>query len=189
MSARPARKAAALGGVALIALCFLASALIRLGDVGMALAQDAVAALPAAAAGCEPSDPDGLLDAIRAREAQLEAEAARIAERQQSLNVAEAKLAEQLAAFETARAGLEATLALAEDAAENDIARMTAVYERMKPGDAARIVGRMDISFASGLVARMKPESAAEVLTAMEPDAAYAITLTIASRNARAPTE
>jgi flagellar motility protein MotE (MotC chaperone) len=59
----------------------------------------------------------------------------------------------------------------------------------MKPEDAARILSRMDIAFASGLVARMKPEIAAEVLTKMEADSAYAITVTIASRNARVPTE
>jgi flagellar motility protein MotE (MotC chaperone) len=189
MVARPPRQAAAIGGVALIAFCFAASALLRLGDFGMALAQDAVGALPAGVAGCEPADPDGLLAAIRTREAQLAAEADRIAERQQTLHVAETKLAEQLASFEAARAGLEATLALAEDAAENDIARLTTVYERMKPEEAARILGRMDIAFASGLVARMKPEIAAEVLTRMESDSAYAITLTIASRHARVPVE
>ena len=102
-------------------------------------------------------------------------------------SVAEAKLAEQLAAFETAQKNLEATLAMADQAAEKDIARMTTVYENMKPEDAAKIFERMDVSFAAGLLARMRPDLAAEVLTGMSADAAYALTLTIASRNAGVP--
>jgi flagellar motility protein MotE (MotC chaperone) len=47
----------------------------------------------------------------------------------------------------------------------------------------------MDVNFAAGLIARMRPELAAAVLTDMEADAAYAVTLTIASRNAGVPTE
>jgi flagellar motility protein MotE (MotC chaperone) len=183
------RNGAALGGVALIAICFLASAGLRLGGVGFALAQEALDGPGAAEAGCMPAAPEELLAAIRAREAQLERDAERLAERRQTLNVAEAKLAEQLAAFEEARAGLEETLAIADGAAERDIARMTAVYEHMKPEDAARIFERMELSFASGLLVRMNPESAAQVLTGMEADRAYAITLMIASRNALAPTE
>lgn len=182
-----ARGRTLLGGVGLIALCFLASAALRVGEIGIALAGEPGRAATAPA--CEPPDPDGLLAAIREREQQLEQEAARLAERGQTLAVAEAKLAEQIEAFETARAQLEETLTIADSAAERDIAQMTAVYERMKPQEAAAIVERMDIQFAAGLLARMKPEIAAQILTSMNADTAYAITLTVASRNARAPTD
>jgi flagellar motility protein MotE (MotC chaperone) len=185
----PRRNGAAIGGVALIAICFLTSAGLRLGGVGYALAQGTLDGPAAVDAGCSPAAPEELLAAIRERELQLERDAERLAERRQTLNVAEAKLAEQLAAFEEAQAGLEETLALADGAAERDIAQMTAVYERMKPEDAARIVERMELSFASGLLVRMNPDSAAQVLTGMDADRAYAITLMIASRNARAPVD
>ncbi|MBA3325795.1 MAG: hypothetical protein H0T41_11235 [Rhodobacteraceae bacterium] len=178
----------ALGGVGLIVLCFLGSAGLRAIDSGAAIAQE-IGGLGEDAAQAGAAEADGMLAAIRDREAQLEAEAARLADRAQTLNVAEAKLAEQLAAFEVAQRQLEETLALADNAAERDIERMTAVYESMKPADAARIFGRMDVGFASGLLARLRPEVAAAVLTGMEADAAYAITLTIAGRNANVPTE
>ena len=103
--------------------------------------------------------------------------------------VAEAKLKEQLAAFETAQENLARTLALADEAAEKDIARMTTVYEAMKPAEAAQIFERMDVAFAAGLLARMRPDAAARVLTGMSPEAAYAVTLTIASRNHGVPVE
>lgn len=171
----------ALGGVGLIVLCFLGSAALRLTDGGWALAQG-MGEPPANSA-----DPDALLTAIQAREAQLDAEEKRLADRQQTLRVAEAKLKEQLEAFEIAQQNLQRTLALADEAAERDLARMTTVYENMKPAEAARIFERMDVSFAAGLLARMRPDLAAEVLTGMNADAAYAVTLTIASRNAAVP--
>lgn len=179
----------ALSGVGLIVLCFVGSAALRAIESGSAIAEEIGALGADGPTPAETAEAEGLLAAIRAREAALDAEAKRLADRQQTLNVAEAKLAEQLAAFETAQSQLEDTLALADNAAERDIERMTAVYESMKPADAARIFGRMDVGFASGLLARLRPEVAAAVLTGMEADAAYAITLTIASRNANVPTQ
>jgi flagellar motility protein MotE (MotC chaperone) len=138
-------------------------------------------------AGAEAESGDLLLSAIRERETQLRQEELRLAELGRTLQVSEAKLAEQLAAFEIAQRNLEETLAMADGAAERDIAAMTSVYENMEPKDAARIVERMDVGFAAGLLARMRPEVAADVLTGMDADAAYAITLTITSRNAAVP--
>ena len=178
-----------LSGMGLIVCCFLGSAALRLTDGGWALAQglgEAASRIEAAAPG---ADKDALLAAIRQREAQLAAEEKRLADRKQTLGVAEAKLGEQLAAFEKARANLEKTLAMADQAAERDLARMTTVYENMKPQEAAEIFETMDVGFAAGLLARMRPDVAALVLTGMKPETAYAVTLTIASRNAAVPTE
>jgi flagellar motility protein MotE (MotC chaperone) len=179
----------ALGGAGLIVFCFFASAALRLSDDGFALAQGI--------AGTAAQDPDGaggagspaLLAALQERQKQLDAEEARLADRKQSLGVAEKKLDEQLAAFDKAQKNLEKTLAMADQAAEKDIARMTAVYENMKPADAARIFEKMDVNFAAGLLARMRPDVAAKVLTDMQAETAYAVTLTIASRNHAVPTE
>jgi flagellar motility protein MotE (MotC chaperone) len=148
-----------LSGMGLVVLCFFASAALRLTGDGWALAQGMGAAAPATA----DAGKDQLLEAIRQREAQL-------------------------AAFEKAQANLEATLSLADQAAEKDLARMTTVYENMKPAEAAKIFETMDTRFAAGLLARMRPDVAAQVLTGMKPETAYAVTLTIASRNARVPT-
>ena len=139
--------------------------------------------------GPAPADTDAMLAAIREREAQLDAEVARLADRRQTLSVAEASSPSSSPPSRQAQKNLEATLAMADQAAEHDIARMTTVYENMKPDDAAKIFERMDVAFAAGLLARMRPELAAEVLTGMNADAAYAVTLTIASRNAAVPTE
>ena len=181
----------ALGGAGLIVFCFFASAVLRLSDDGFALAQGLGGApIPASSEGAAGgADSAALLTALQEREKQLDAEEGRLADRRQSLSVAEAKLGEQLAAFDKAQKNLEKTLAMADQAAEKDIARMTAVYENMKPADAARIFEKMDVNFAAGLLARMRPDVAAKVLTGMKAENAYAVTLTIASRNHAVPTQ
>ena len=175
-------------GIGLIVLCFFGSAALRLSDDNWALAQG-IGEATAGEAASSPETGEALLAAIREREAQLAAEEQRLADRRQTLDVAEAKLAEQLAAFDRAQSNLERTLAMADQAAEKDIARMTTVYEAMKPTEAARIFEKMDVDFAAGLLARMQPEAAADVLTGMSPETAYAVTLTIASRNHGVPVE
>lgn len=179
-SARPI-----LSGMGLVIACFFGSAVLRLSESGWALAQDV------AETGAETPGPDKdkLLEAIRLREQQLADEEKRLADRKQTLGVAEQKLQEQLAAFDKAQKGLEKTLALADEAAERDLARMTTVYENMKPVEAAKIFETMDVGFAAGLLARIRPDVAAQILTGMKPEQAYAVTLKIASRNAGVPTK
>ncbi|MFO1207859.1 MAG: hypothetical protein U1E40_01395 [Amaricoccus sp.] len=178
----------ALGGAGLIVFCFVASAVLRLSDDGFALAQGLAGSAAPAPDAPSGADSAALMTALQERQKQLDAEEARLADRKQSLSVAEAKLDEQLAAFDKAQKNLEKTLALADGAAEKDIERMTTVYENMKPADAARIFEKMDVNFAAGLLARMRPDVAAKVLTGMNAENAYAVTLTIASRNHAVPT-
>ncbi len=187
MSKRPTLPT--VSGLSLIVMCFFGSAVLRMSDNGLALAEEIQKAVSETESPPPPDEASGLMKALKDREAQLDAEAKRQADRAQTLNVAEAKLAEQLAAFAKAQKQLEATLASADKAAEKDIDRMTAVYESMKPAEAARIIEKMDVAFASGLLSRMRPEMTAQVMSAMDPEIAYAVTLTIASRNSRVPTK
>ncbi|SFI13563.1 MotE family protein [Albimonas pacifica] len=191
---RGARRAP--GALLLLGLCFLGSAGLRLLDPEGALAKEAAATLSgggaqtAAADPCTPGgDPAGLLAALKQRETQLDARAAEIADRERLLQVAEAKYKEQLEALRTAEERLAATLAVADEAAEQDIERLTAVYENMNPKNAARIFESMDVTFAAGFLARMRKDTAAKIMGGMSAERAYAISAVIAGRNARAPRE
>ena len=81
---------------------------------------------------------------------------------------------------------LKATLALADGAAEADIERLTAVYQAMKPKDAAALFETMAPEFAAGFLGRMPPEAAAAILSGMSPEAAYGVSVIVAGRNAGA---
>ncbi|MCF6319595.1 MAG: hypothetical protein L3J83_10030, partial [Proteobacteria bacterium] len=159
----------------MIIFCFLASVLVRVAASAPALAQEmSVAgnnepatpmqsgpALANMSGTCEPLDePSVLLAALSSRQDQIASREAYLDGREQVLKVAEARIAEQLLALRGAEERLAATLAQANDAAENDVAQLTEVYERMKPADAAGIFETMDIQFAAGFFARMRPDAA-----------------------------
>jgi flagellar motility protein MotE (MotC chaperone) len=177
----------------LVTVCFAGSAVARLADPEGAIAREtrplgATAAVSSEEA-AECPDPSGLLAAIREREQELDRRAARMADRARILEVAEAKYEEQTAALKEAERKLAETLAIAETAAESDLDRMVAVYQSMKPKEAARIFETMDVTFAAGFLARMREDAAARILGGMTPERAYAVSAVIAGRNAAAPRE
>ncbi|QDL94760.1 hypothetical protein FDP22_23085 (plasmid) [Paroceanicella profunda] len=193
---RPRRQAAP-RALMLVAVCFGGSLALRLTEHGEVIAaelsghgEETVAGAPAVTPGCSP-DPgaNDLLAAIRDREAQLEARESELAGREQMLSVARAKIEEQIASLEDAERRLADTLSIADKAAEQDVARLVSVYETMNPKAAAQIFATMDVSFAAGFLTRMRPESAAAILAGIDADRAYAISATMAGRNARAPTQ
>ena len=81
------------------------------------------------------------------------------------------------------------TISVADSAAEEDLSQLTAVYENMKPADAAALFETMEPDFSAGFVGRMRPEVAAAIMALLAPETAYAISAILAGRNANAPTQ
>ncbi len=188
---RPARlRRPARGSLFLIAVLFAASGAIRFGDgLGLSLARAAGAdpsAEPQPVPGCAPL-PTELAAALSEREARVLAQEAALADRAAALDLADAVLAGRLEDLKQAETELRATLALADGAAEADLARLTTVYETMKPREAALLFSAMEAQFAAGFLGRMRPEAAAAILTGMAPDKAYAVSAILAGRNAGVP--
>lgn len=180
-----------LGTLPLLAIFLIASALVRLsGGPWMAMALNA-AEKPKAEAGA-PAAPSvavpEVLEALRRREEAVAREEARLNRRMEEVSAAEAQMRETLAALEAAEARLAATIAAADGAAENDLSQLTAVYETMKPKEAAPLFEAMDPAFAAGFLGRMRPDAAARILAGLTPETAYAISVILASRNSGAPT-
>ncbi|WP_299684852.1 hypothetical protein [uncultured Tateyamaria sp.] len=129
----------------------------------------------------------GLLTALQDREAAVAEQEAQLEMRAKSLDVAQQEIERRIQALEAAEQRLSATLALADSAAEDDLARLTTVYENMKPKQAAALFQAMEPEFAAGFLARMKPDSAASIMAGLEPQNAYSISAILAGRNASAP--
>lgn len=179
------------GTLSAIMLLFAASASIRFGDgLGLAIARAAETVPEEASAqgaqDCGPA-PVALAAALSEREARALALEISLADRAAALDQAEKLLEGRLEAIEQAEKDLRATLALADGAAEADLARLTTVYERMKPRDAAPLFDAMDPGFAAGFLGRMRPDAAGAVLAGMQSDRAWAVSAILAGRNARAP--
>jgi flagellar motility protein MotE (MotC chaperone) len=178
-----------------IAGLLVASAMVRIvGTAGPAMAVGADDPMEvvgeAEAMSCGPEDtPEGLILALQDREARVVAREAQIADRLQAMAVAEAEIEEKLAEMAAAEESLAALLSLANSASEDDLNRLTAVYENMKPQDAAALFEEMEPAFSAGFMGRMRPEAAAAIMTNLEPQTAYLISIVLAGRNANAPTE
>lgn len=175
-------------GTAFLGAAFLygglgtASAIAEVSDTKPTVAQET--------AHCVGSDtPAELAAALRAKAAELDERSNALDQRQAELDGAAGELRAQLEALEQAEASLAATLTLSERAAEDDLSRLTAVYEAMKPADAATLFSEMAPDFAAGFLARMSPSAAAGVLSGLEADQAYAISAFLAGRNANAHKE
>lgn len=191
---RPARKARPARSVLLIiALLLMGSALLRAGiGAGQALANDSQTenAAPADQEHCDlPEDFEALLAALQSREQLIHSRENQIRARMQALAVADREIEEKLARLSEAEEWLRGTLALADTAAEDDIARLVAVYEAMKPKDAAILFEEMAPDFAAGFLGRMRPEAAAGVMSGLSPQAAYSLSVILAGRNASVPQE
>lgn len=185
-------KRAGRGALVILALFLASSGALRLGGIaGQALANantESEAAPEPTAAEC-PAPPAPLLQALNTREAQILAQEAAAADRMAALALAEAAISRRMDELSAAEASLKEVLAIADGAAEQDLARLTAVYEAMKPTDAAALFDAMAPEFAAGFLGRMQPASAAAVMAGMPPEKAYSISALIAGRNAMAPKE
>lgn len=185
------------GSIALIAGLLFASAALRIGvGAGQAVAtespfeeENAAAESQTVAVGetADLAEYGELLAAFQQREAELLEKERQLDVRKKALSVAGTEIERRMTALETAESNLRDMLALASTAAEDDLARLTAVYENMKPKDAAKLFEEMEPAFAAGFLGRMKPAAAAGIMAGLSPEAAYTVSVILAGRNADVP--
>ncbi len=128
-----------------------------------------------------------LFSALRERESELQSRADAVADREAELQILERRLEERIQVLAQTKNELEELVAQTEMANAEDIERLVRMYQAMKPKEAGEIFNAMEESFAAGFLAQMRPDAAALILANMEAEKAYAVSLIIAGRNARAP--
>lgn len=134
---------------------------------------------------CEQPEHIGeLLGHIRARQERLLEQDREITDRMAALRIAEAELETIMNAVTAAEQKLQSSLSLASRAMDDDLSSLIAVYESMKPKDAALLFESMPAEFAAGFLAQMRPEIAAEIMAGLRAEQAYGISVVIAGRNA-----
>lgn len=177
------------GALAIMALFLASSGALRIGaEVGAAFANsEATPTSPAPAPSTCTERPAAVAKALSEREGAVSAREVAVSDKEAAMALANEIIDQRLAEMAAAEAELKKTLKLADGAAEADLTRLTAVYEAMKPKEAAKIFGSMAPEFAAGFLNRMAPEAAAAVLAGMDPEQAYSISVLIAGRNALVP--
>lgn len=180
------RRLSVLGTIALLLAVSGALRVVSMADMARAFGNEDNQ-LPTSAEATPEADTPTLLDAFRLREERVAERESLLAERETALARAANEIEERLAALTEAEDSLAAMIALANSAATDDLMRLTAVYENMRPQDAAALFENMDASFAAGFLGMMDPALAAAVMGRLTPETAYSISTVIAGRNVSAP--
>lgn len=185
------------GALALLSVCFVASALLRAGDVWADLSAESLAREmtdrragleEAATAHAERLAPEIVagtraLREIEKREAALSAREAAVDARLKALEAAERRIALRFEQLKAARAELEEAVEGARGASARDVRHLAETYARMKPREAGALFNAMEPAFAAGFLAEMTPDAAAAVMASMDTTRAYAVSVLLASRN------
>lgn len=159
------------------------------GLVSPAVASTPTPASPPARAE-PPPPPDALaeravLEALRARRAEIDAREVALGQREMLIAAAERRLADRLDELGALRQRLEAESRQRDDRTEQGWRQMVRLYENMRPRDAAGIFDELDMPVLLQVVDRMREAKAAPVLAAMRPERARLVTTELARHRAR----
>lgn len=196
LAKKPSARRNGRGSLVLIISLLFCSAALRIGiGAGQAVATESPFAAETSSRerASVSNDPEDLskygemLEAFQLREKNLKEKEERLELRFKALAVADEEIDRRLAALRDAEETLSNMLAIASTAAEDDLARLTSVYENMKPKDAAALFEEMEPAFAAGFLGRMKPAAAAGVMAGLTPGTAYSVSVLLAGRNAEVP--
>lgn len=177
------------GALHALAGLLILSAVVRIAIAGEALAEGADTPEEPAMIAETATGNEAIVEAFRARELRLKEREDRLQDRMRALALAEREASERIVQLEEAEASLRALLEQVDVAAETDVDRLVAVYENMKPKEAASLFDQMPPSFAAGFLALLTPQTAGQILALVEPEKAYSISVVLAGRNADLPNE
>jgi flagellar motility protein MotE (MotC chaperone) len=161
------------------------------GDAAPAVSTTAAGDHPAtAAATTEPFDPLTLtrpelevLQQLAKRRDELATRERELKDREQLLQATEQRLAAQVKQLQQLKAELEGMNEQHKSGADANVRRLVAIYEAMKPDEAARIFDTMDASVLLDVAGRMAERRLAPVLAQMTPARAQALTIAMANQS------
>ncbi|WP_265501944.1 MotE family protein [Paracoccus beibuensis] len=128
-----------------------------------------------------------LAEELRDRALRIERYMQDIDTRKQELATAEATLRERLQELRAQKDSLGATTAGDTQAVRTDIDRLIAVYDQMKPAEAAAVLTNLPADFAAEILMRVQPETGARIIAAVEPRQAALLTAQMGARSVRTP--
>ena len=158
------------------------------GEGGAAEGEGAVAAAePAGGATLNPNSPFtaaelDMLQNLAFRREELDARDAELSLRANLLAVTETRIKERTAELRAVEATIQSLLITYDEQEEAQLQSVVAIYEAMKPKDAAKIFNELDMLILIELAERMRERLIAPILADMDPTAANALTVELATR-------
>lgn len=123
-----------------------------------------------------------LLQDLSKRRKELDAREQAVIQKEGLLTAAEDRIEKKIVELEKVRAEIEALVKTYDEQEEEEIKGLVAIYEKMKPKDAARIFDELDMDILLRVFDRMKASKSAPVLANMRPQKAKEVTSRIAER-------
>ena len=139
------------------------------------------AAILAKEAGISPTELR-VLQSLGERRGQLDSREQAIDTQSKLLSAAELKLDAKIKALTALKAELQGLVTTAGTQQKEEANRLVAVYEKMKPKDAAPIMASLDDKVRLPVAAQMKPQILASILANMPPAEAKKLTEKLAER-------
>lgn len=128
-----------------------------------------------------------LAETLRERALRIERYMETIDEKKAELATAEESLRARLSELQAHKNNVQATRRNQTDAVRTDIDRLVAVYDRMKPVEAAAILTNLPADFAAEILVRVQPETGARIIAAVEPRQAALLTAQMGARSVHKP--
>ena len=126
------------------------------------------------------------LQNLQSRRGQLDDREKTLDTQIQLLAAAETKLDARLASMNAVKAQIQGLLGQADQQQQADVDRLTSVYQKMKPADAAAVMATLDDKVRIPVAAKMKDSNLAAILAKMPTVEAKKLTESLAERAANA---
>ena len=122
-----------------------------------------------------------ILGSLSERREEIEKRAQALDMREQLLTAAEKRVNERIAELKAIEGKINSQIAANDKGNEERLKSVVQMYETMKPKDAARIFGRLDMGVLIDVAKRMNPRKMAVILAAMDPVTAQDLTVELAT--------
>lgn len=122
---------------------------------------------------------------LRDRALRIEDYMTTIAAKKAELAEAEASLKTKLSQLTIVRDEIRARNSSHKDAVQSDIDQLVAVYDQMKPAEAAEVLTNLPADFAAEILMRVQPEIGARIIASVEPRQAALLTAQMGARSIR----
>ncbi len=132
----------------------------------------------------KPSSPAerALLERLQERRQEIEARARELEIRDGMLKAAEMRLESRVAELKALEARVNAAMQAKEDSDAARFKGLVAMYENMKPKDAAKIFDRLELPILVQVTSLINPRKMSDILGQMSADSAERLTVELANR-------
>lgn len=125
-----------------------------------------------------------LIENLRIRENRVSRGLASLKERRDEIAASRDILTKELERLKSAKGASPESRTHQQRAIAEDISQLVAVYEAMKPKEAAEVLSQLPEDFSAELLMRLRPEAGARIIAVIEPEQAAVLTTYMGARSA-----